>query len=50
MSDIKIPEQKGRTKQNGQPDLRSKSSAANVSNARSTVKAFLQAGKPIIDN
>ena len=48
MSDIEI--KKGRTKKNGEPDLRSKSSAANVSKARSKVKAFLQAGKQIIDN
>ena len=46
MSDIK----QGRTKKNGEPDLRSKSSAVNVSKARSKVKAFLQAGKQIIDN
>ncbi len=50
MSDIDIPEKQGRTKKNGQPDLRSKSSAANVSKARSKVKAFLQAGKQITDN
>ena len=48
MSDIEI--KKGRTKKNGEPDLRSKSSAANVSKARSKVKAFLKAGKQIIDN
>ena len=48
MSDIEI--KKGRTKKNGEPDLRSKSSAVNVSKARSKVKAFLQAGKQIIDN
>ena len=48
MSDIGI--KKGRTKKNGEPDLRSKSSAVNVSKARSKVKAFLQAGKQIIDN
>ena len=48
MSDIEI--KKGRTKKNGEPDLRSKSSAVNVSKARSKVKAFLQAGKHIIDN
>ena len=48
MSDIEI--KKGRTKKNGEPDLRSKSSAVNVSKARSKVKAFLQAGKQIMDN
>ena len=48
MSDIEI--KKGRTKKNGEPDLRSKSSAVNVSKARSKVKAFLKAGKQIIDN
>ena len=47
MSDMEI--KKGRTKKNGEPDLRSKSSAANVSKARSKVKAFLQAGEQIID-
>ena len=41
---------KGRTKKNGQPDKRSTSSAANVSKAPSKVKAFLKAGKQIIDN
>ncbi len=48
MSDIEI--KKGRTKKNGEPDLRSKSSAVIVSKARSKVKAFLQAGKQLIDN
>ena len=48
MSDIEI--KKGRTKKNGEPDLRSKSSAVNVSKARSKVKAFLQAGKQIMAN
>ena len=48
MSDTEI--KKGRTKKNGQPDKRSTSSAANVSKARSKVKAFLKAGKQIIDN
>ena len=41
MSDTEI--KKGRTKKNGQPDKRSTSSAANVSKARSKVKAFLKA-------
>ena len=50
MSDNEIPEQKGWTKKNGQPELRSKSSAVNVSKACSKVKAFLKAGKQIIDN
>ena len=50
MSDIEIREKKTRIKKNGEPDLRSKSSAANVSKARSKVKAFLKAGKQIIDN
>ena len=50
MSDIEIPEKKTRTKKNGEPDLRSKSSAVNVSKARSKVKAFLKAGKQIIEN
>ena len=45
MSDTEI--KKGRTKKNGQPDKRSTSSAANVSKARSKVKAFLKAGKQI---
>ncbi len=47
MSDIEI--KKGRTKKNGEPDIRSKLAAANVSKARSKVKACLQAGKQIID-
>ena len=50
MSDNEIPEKKTRTKKNGEPDLRSKSSAVNVSKARSKVKAFSKAGKQIIDN
>ena len=50
MSDNEIPEKKTRTKKNGEPDLRSKSSAVNVSKARSKVKAFLKAGKQIIEN
>ena len=50
MSDSEIQVKKGRTKKNGEPDLRSSSSAVNVSKARSKVKAFLKAGKQIIDN
>ena len=50
MSDGEIQAKKGRTKKNGDPDLRSSSSAVNVSKARSKVKAFLKAGKQIIDN
>jgi len=50
MSDQEIQQKKGRTKKNGEPDLRSSSSAVNVSKARSKVKAFLKAGKQIIDN
>ena len=50
MSDGEIQVKKGRTKKNGEPDLRSSSSAVNVSKARSKVKAFLKAGKQIIDN
>ena len=52
MSDDEIqqPIKKGRTTKNGDPDLRSLSSAVNVSKARSKVKAFLKAGKQIIDN
>ena len=50
MSDNEIQVKKGRTKKNGDPDLRSSSSAVNVSKARSKVKAFLKAGKQIIDN
>jgi len=50
MSDGEIQVKKGRTKKNGDPDLRSSSSAVNVSKARSKVKAFLKAGKQIIDN
>ena len=50
MSDGEIQVMKGRTKKNGEPDLRSSSSAVNVSKARSKVKAFLKAGKQIIDN
>jgi len=51
MSDQEIVEtKKGRTKKNGQPDGRSTTSAANVSKARSKVKAFLKAGKQIIEN
>ena len=50
MSDSEIQVKKGRTKKNGDPDLRSSSSAVNVSKARSKVKAFLKAGKQIIDN
>ena len=48
MSDIET--KKRRTKKNGQPDKRSTSSAANVSKARSQVKAFFKAGTHIIDN
>ena len=50
MSDGEIQVKKGRVKKNGEPDLRSSSSAVNVSKARSKVKAFLKAGKQIIDN
>ena len=50
MSDNEIPVRKTRTEKNGEPDLRSKSSAVNVSKARSKVKAFLKAGKQIIEN
>ncbi len=50
MSDNDIQQKKGRTKKNGQPDKSNTSSAANVSKARSKVKAFLKAGKQIIDN
>ncbi len=50
MSDNEIQQTKGRTKKNGQPDKRSTSSAANVRKARPKVKAFLKAGKQIIDN
>ena len=50
MSDQEIQQKKVRTKKNGEPDLRSSSSAVNVSKARSKVKAFLKAGKQIIDN
>ena len=50
MSDGEIQVKKGRMKKNGEPDLRSSSSAVNVSKARSKVKAFLKAGKQIIDN
>jgi hypothetical protein len=50
MSDSEIQVKKGRTKKNGEPDLRSSSSAVNVSKARSKVKACLKAGKQIIDN
>ncbi len=51
MSEPEIVEaKKGRTKKNGDPDRRSTSSALNVSKARSKVKAFLKAGKQIIDN
>ena len=51
MSDPEIVEaKKGRVKKNGDPDRRSTSSALNVSKARSKVKAFLKAGKQIIDN
>ena len=49
-NEIQQPIKKGRTKKNGDPDLRSSSSAVNVSKARSKVKAFLKAGKQIIDN
>ena len=49
-NEIQQPIKKGRTKKNGEPDLRSSSSAVNVSKARSKVKAFLKAGKQIIDN
>ena len=45
-----VSTKKGRTKKNGEPDRRSTSSALNVSKARSKVKAFLKAGKQIIDN
>ena len=50
MSDNEIPEKKTRTKKNGEPDLRRKSSSVNGSKARSKVKAFLKAGKQIIEN
>ena len=50
MSDNEILAKKTRTKKNGEPDLRSKSSAVNVSKARSKVKVFLKAGKQIIEN
>ena len=50
MSDSEIQVKKGRTKKNGEPDLRSSSSAVKVSKARFKVKAFLKAGKQIIDN
>ena len=51
MSDQEIGTvKKGRTKKNGDPHRRSTSSALNVSKARSKVKAFLKAGKQIIDN
>ena len=40
MSDSEIQVKKGRTKKNGEPNLRSASSAVNVINARSKVKAF----------
>ena len=50
MSDGEIHVKKGRTKKNGEPDLRSSSSAVNVSKVRSKVKAFLKAGKQIIAN
>ena len=49
-NEIQQPIKKGRTKKNGDPDLKSSSSAVNVSKARSKVKAFLKAGKQIIDN
>ena len=49
-NEIQQPIKKGRTQKNGEPDLRSSSSAVNVSKARSKVKAFLKAGKQIIDN
>ena len=39
-NEIQQPIKKGRTKKNGDPDLRSSSSAVNVSKARSKVKAF----------
>ena len=45
-----VEAKKGRVKKNGDPDRRSTSSALNVSKARSKVKAFLKAGKQIIDN
>ena len=51
MSDHEIVEaKKGRVKKNGGPDRRSTSSALNMSKARSKVKAFLKAGKQIIEN
>ena len=50
MYDGEIQVKKRRTKKNGEPDLKSSSSAVNVSKARSKVKAFLKAGKQIIDN
>ena len=51
MSEPEIVEaKKGRVKKNGDPDRRSTSSALNVSKARSKVKAFLKAGKQIIEN
>ena len=49
MSDqeMEVPK-KGRTKKNGEPDMRSVKSALNVSKARSKVKAFVKMGKQII--
>ena len=50
MSDqeMEVPK-KGRTKKNGEPDMRSVKSALNVSKARSKVKAFVKMGKQIIE-
>ena len=50
MSDqeMQVPK-KGRTKKNGEPDMRSVKSALNVSKARSKVKAFVKMGKQIIE-
>ena len=51
MSDQEIAAvKKGRTKKNGEPDMRSVKSALNVSKARSKVKAFVKMGKQIIEN
>ena len=51
MSDQEIAAvKKGRTKKNGEPDMRSVKSAINVSKARSKVKAFVKMGKQIIEN
>ena len=51
MSDQEIAAvKKGRTKKNGEPDMRSVKSALNVSKARSKVKAFVKMGKQIMEN